>query len=66
MSDLCDPLTSDLMWEFVSDDLCDPLSAGLGGDLFVVQHGRLSVGDQSPVLHSSQGVVRNSYHLYRI
>lgn len=36
MSDLCDFLIFDLMWEFVSDDLCDFLFVGFGGDFFVV------------------------------
>ena len=46
--------------QFMSDDASNPLLVAVGGDCFIVEQRRLSVRDQTPVLHGSSVKVRQS------
>lgn len=47
------------MGQFVSDDGGYPLLVGVGGEGLVIQQRRLSVRDQTPVLHGSRVKIRD-------
>lgn len=47
--------------QLVSNDGCYPFPVGVGGEFWVVQKRRLSVCDQTPVLHGTSIKVWNSY-----
>lgn len=55
-----------LVGQFMCDNGHHPLFIGLRGDAWLIQHGRLSVGDKSPVLHRPRREVWDSDHVWKI
>lgn len=55
--------TTYLMCKFMGHYNCHPLFISLRGHSRLVQHGGLSVCNQSPVLHSTRSEIRYCYHI---